>query len=182
MDDKDLIWEEIKTEHIISDEWIDFRRSRYRFPDGSEYEPFYSYSRRDFVVIVPFDENGNLICVKQFRQGIHKVTMEFPAGGIEKDEGEDAQLPAAIRELQEETGYVSDEWEHLLTIPSAPAITDNYASLYVARNCKKASGQSLDETEYLNVSVLTPDELQSLIDQNKFEQPIHILAWLLANK
>ena len=88
----------------------------------------------------------------------------------------------AIRELQEETGYVSDEWEHLLTIPSAPAITDNYASLYVARNCKKASGQSLDETEYLNVSVLTPDELQTLIDQNKLEQPIHILAWLLANK
>ena len=182
MDDKDLIWEEIKTEHLITDEWIDFRRSRYRFPDGNEYEPFYSYSRRDFVVIVPFDEDGNLICVKQFRQGIKKVTIEFPAGGIEKDEGPDAEFPAAIRELREETGYVSDDWKHILTIPSAPAITDNYASIYVARNCKKASGQSLDDTEYLNVSVITPEKLQELIDNNNFEQPIHLLAWLLANK
>ena len=29
-----LEWEEIKTEHIVKDEWIDFRRSAYRFPDG----------------------------------------------------------------------------------------------------------------------------------------------------
>ena len=51
-DRKDLIWEEIKTEHIVKDEWIDFRKSAYRFPDGSVFEPYYSYSRRNYVVIV----------------------------------------------------------------------------------------------------------------------------------
>ena len=182
MDDKELEWEELKTEHLITDEWIDLRSSRYRFPNGQEHEPFYSYSRRDFVVVVPFDENGNLICVRQFRQGIKKVTTEFPAGGIEKDEGPDAALPAAKRELQEETGYVSDDWKHIMKIPSSPGISDNYADLYIARNCKKASGQALDETEYLNVNVISPAELQTLIDQGRFEQPIHLLAWLLASR
>ena len=51
--DKDgLAWKEVRTEHIVQNEWIDFRRSAYRFPDGTVFEPFYSYSRRDYVVIV----------------------------------------------------------------------------------------------------------------------------------
>ena len=53
MNDKDLIWEEIETKHIIQDEWIDFRESTYRYPDGRTFTPYYSYSRRDYTVIVP---------------------------------------------------------------------------------------------------------------------------------
>ena len=79
----DLAWEEIKTEHIVKDEWIDFRKSAYRFPDGSVFEPFYNYSRRNYVVIVASDTEGRFICVRQFRQGIKEVTTEFPAGGLE---------------------------------------------------------------------------------------------------
>ena len=67
MNDKDLFWEEVSTEHIVQDEWIDFRRSAYRFPDGSVFGPFYSYSRRDYTVIVASDEEGNFICVRQYR-------------------------------------------------------------------------------------------------------------------
>lgn len=50
--DENLAWEEVRTEHIVQDEWIDFRRSAYRFPDGTVFEPYYSYSRKDYVVIV----------------------------------------------------------------------------------------------------------------------------------
>ena len=81
MTDKDLEWEEISTEHIIQDQWIDFRKSAYRYPDGRVFSPFYSYSRRDYAVIVASDKGGRFICVRQFRQGIKKVTTEFPAGG-----------------------------------------------------------------------------------------------------
>ena len=88
--DKDgLAWEEVKTEHIIQDEWIDFRRSAYRFPDGTMFEPYYSYSRRDYVVIVASDAGGNYLCVRQFRQGIKEVTTEFPAGGLERSDGKE---------------------------------------------------------------------------------------------
>ena len=39
---KNLEWEEISTEHIVSDQWIDFRKSVYRYPDGRVFSPFYS--------------------------------------------------------------------------------------------------------------------------------------------
>ena len=187
-----LAWEEIRTKHIIQNEWIDFRESAWRFPDGSEFEPYYSYSRRDYVVIVASDTEGNYLCVRQFRQGIREVTTEFPAGGIERRDGkeyggpqdlsaEDA-LEAARRELLEETGYESQEWSHLLTIPSNATIADNYAYLFMARNCRKAAEQHLDETEYLNVQKLTADEIETLIHTGKFQQSVHVMAWLLAKE
>ena len=187
-----LAWEEVCTEHIIQDEWIDFRRSSWRFPDGSVFEPFYTYSRRDYVVIVASDEAGNYLCVRQFRQGIRKVTTEFPAGGIERKDGkeygdsgdlnaEDA-LAAAKRELLEETGYESDEWKHLLTVPSNATIADNYAHLFVAKNCRKVSGQDLDETEFLNVKKHAAQEIEEMIKAGEFQQAVHITAWLLSQR
>ncbi|MCR4605760.1 MAG: NUDIX hydrolase [Eubacterium sp.] len=186
---ENLTWEEVKTEHIVNDKWIDFRRSAYKFPDGTIYEPFYSYSRRNFVVIVATDEDGKYICVRQFRQGIGKVTTEFPAGGIERKDGKEYGAPdeeaedaleAAKRELQEETGYVSDEWEKLLIVPSNATIADNYAYLYAARNCRKTSGQDLDETEFLNVSLYPRYEVEEMIRSGRFEQAIHIAAYYMS--
>ena len=194
-ENNNLAWEEIKTDHIIQNEWIDFRESTYRFPDGREIGPFYSYSRRDYVVIVASDEEGNYLCVRQFRQGIKEVTTEFPAGGIERKDGkeyaaedevnapkevaEDA-LETAKRELREETGYESDEWEYLLAVPSNATIADNYAYIFTAKNCRKASGQDLDDFEFVAVIKHTEDEIEEMITEGKFQQAMHIMAWLLA--
>lgn len=219
MSDENLIWEEVSTEHIVQDEWIDFRRSKYRFPDGTEFEPYYSYSRRNYVVIVASDEEGNYLCVRQYRQGIGEVTTEFPAGGIEvkdviagsgngkaqqgecsKDdidakEGADNSsgikvyelnsttkdaLDAAKRELKEETGYESDEWRHLLTVPSNATIADNYAFIFEAKNCRQSSDQHLDDTEFLNVLKHTPTEIEEMVSKGQFQQAVHVLAWLLS--
>ena len=177
--DKDLVWEEISSEHIVQDEWIDFRKSSFRFPDGTEFGPYYNYSRRNYVVVVATDEEGNYICVRQYRYGIRQVTTEFPAGGIEVDDVGGA-LEAAVRELKEETGYMSDEWRHLITVPSNPTLADNYAYVFEAKNCRKISGQELDDTEFLNVRKYTPGEIDKMVKEEKFQQPIHIMSWLMS--
>ena len=188
--DKDLLWEELKTEHIVQDEWIDFRRQAFRFPDGSVYEPYYTYSRRDYVVIVASDEEGRFICVRQFRQGIREVTTEFTAGGIEYKDGDGFEngrsdltenaLIAAKRELSEETGYESDEWKHLITVPSNATMADNYAYIFMATNCKKKTDQKLDDMEFINVELYSADEIERMIADGEFKQAVHILAWLMS--
>lgn len=193
--DRDLVWEEVKVNHLVQDEFIDFREVDYRLPDGKIGPPFYNYSRKDYVVILASDENDNFICVKQFRHGIREVTTEFPAGGIEADtlapyakSGKDGKwleeaFDAAKRELKEETGYVSDDWKHLITVPSNATMADNYAFIFVARNCRLAGAQSLDDTEFINVYLHSAEAIDSMIIDGHFQQAMHIMAWeMLKNK
>ena len=87
--DRDLAWEEVSTEHLVRDRWIDLRRSAFRYPDGKIWEPYYNYPRRDYAIVVASDRERKYLCVRQFRQGIRKVTTEFPAGGIERMDGKE---------------------------------------------------------------------------------------------
>ena len=161
-----------QTRHLVQNRWIDLREVTYTMPDGTVSPPFYTYSRKNYAVIVATDEQGRYLCVRQFRPGLGKVTTEFPAGGIDRsgacqygpdESGQEDPLTAAQRELREETGYVSEDW----------------AYVYRARNCRPAGGQHLDETEFLNVLALSPEALEARIRSGEFEQAVHVMAWAL---
>lgn len=194
MDDKkkqdDLEWEIVHVEHLAQDCWMDLRKVAYKLPDGKVFEPFYTYSRRDFVIIVARDTMGRYICVKQFRPGLNEVTTEFVAGGLEavgdkKFMAGDPEityedpLDAAKRELLEETGYQSKEWKFVFKVPSNATLSDNYAYIYFADHCEKVSVQELDDTEFLNVELYTEEELRKLIYSGGFQQGPHIMAWYM---
>ncbi len=184
----DLNWKKIKTEHIVKDQWIDFRKCTYKLPDGKEFTPYYNYSRRNYVVVIARTIDDKYLTVRQFRHGINALTNEFCAGGIETNENEydrenvEQALDAAKRELNEETGYESKLWRHIKTIPSNPTIADNYAYIFFADECTKVNELHLDDTEFLEVHAYSKNEIDSLIDMNQFEQPVHVMAWLLLNK
>ena len=177
-----------RTRHLVKNRWIDLREVCYTMPDGSESPPFYTYSRKNYAVIVALDEQGHFLCVRQYRPGLGKVTTEFPAGGLNRTdgreygpaEGQEDPLIGARRELLEETGCVSDRWELLMALPSQATMADNWAYLFLARDCRRAGAQHLDDTEFLNVLPLTPAELEERIRTGGFEQAVHVLAWALA--
>lgn len=194
--EKKLYWELINEEHIIQDAWIDFRRNEYKLPDGQTITPVYNYSKHSFSLVVATDRSGNFICVRQYRHGIDEITTEFPAGGIEyvKEEdaasepcitkeniiaSEDEAFEAAKRELREETGYTSDNWTHLLTIPANATISNSNVHIYCATDCTLSASQELDDTEFLNVVLLNETELLSAINGGDFKQALHVLAYYL---
>ena len=183
----ELDLKEHSVKHFAENKWIDLREVWYDTPEGRVSGPYYTYSRKNYCVIVATDETGRYLCVQQYRPGLHQVTTEFPAGGIDRlgdrqyggrdDPGQEDPLAAAKRELREETGYVSEDWEALLTVPSQATMADNYAYVFRARNCRRVDGQHLDEDEYLNALLLSPEELKEAIETGRFEQAVHVMAW-----
>lgn len=193
MDNKDLTWKLKNARHLAQDEWIDFRACDYELPDGEIIGPVYNFSKHSFSIIVARDEQGRFICVRQYRHGIDEVTCEFPAGAIEyKDKSdvpyitfdniiasEEDAFETAKRELREETGYVSEDWKHLMTAPSNATLSNSNVHIYAAENCRKVTGQELDDTEFLNVETLKEEDLVRRIYKGDFKQTIHMLAYFL---
>ena len=75
--------------------------------------------------------------------------------------------------------YVSDCWSHVITAPSDATISDNYAHIFRAKNCRKAGGQELDDSEYLHVELKSPEQIDGLIREGGFQQIVHMLGWML---
>lgn len=176
LDEENLRWKKLSTKHLVQDAWIDFREDKYLLPDGRTTGCFYTYSKKDFVIVVARDTEGRFVCVRQYRQGIEKVTTEFPAGGIEQGE---EPLACAKRELLEETGYQGSSWTKLCRLPANATISGNYMTIFLAEQCERSGSQKLDETEFVDVVLLSEEALQERIDRDEFLQAAHVLGFLL---
>lgn len=125
------------------------------------------------AAVVPVMEDGRILMVKQYRNSIDRYTLEIPAGGLNYKE--EPTIEAAARELEEETGYVSDNLEPLISIVTAIAFCDEVIDIYVAKNLKKTQ-QHLDEDEYIDVCAYTTKELEEMIYSGKIQDSKTVAA------
>lgn len=85
------------------------------------------------AVVVPFTNDGKIVMVTQHRFPVDKVLLELPAGKLGKNE--DPKI-CAIRELEEETGYQSENVVDLGSIYTTPGYSSEKLWIYLARDLK----------------------------------------------
>lgn len=108
------------------------------------------------VAIIPIKEDGKIVLVEQFRKALERSLLEIPAGKLEKGE---EPLITAKRELEEETGYIAEDWEHIQSFYTSPGFADEYIHIYVAKGLmKKENSAQLDEDEFVELKELTIEE------------------------
>ena len=100
------------------------------------------------VCVIPVTENNEVIVERQYRYPLDRVILEIPAGKL--DSPNEDRLSAIQRELMEETGYTADEWTEIGDFHPAPAYSDEYITMYMARGLHKGK-RHLDEDEFLDV-------------------------------
>ena len=127
------------------------------------------------------------LLVQQFRPPVDKVTVELPAGLIDK--GETAEV-AALRELKEETGYVGTAATCSGPLAMSPGLTDESVKLVVCEidmdrpeNIKPV--QHLEESEFIRVLRVPVRTLSSELSRLEAEgampmEGLHLLAVGLA--
>lgn len=142
-------WKEQSREVLVKKYGRGIEKVEYEMPSGDLQEYYLNISGHP-VCIFALTKNNEVILARQFRPGPNKILLELPGGGI--DNGE-ALYIAAERELLEETGY-KGKIEFVTRV-----FSDGYSPLYrhcfVATDCIKIADQKLDDTEDIDVELLS---------------------------
>ena len=140
---------EVRTgsEEIFNGVILHVQRDTVRLPNGSE--TIREVIRHiGAVCVIPVLENGDVVMERQYRYPLDRVILEIPAGKL--DAADEDRFSAIQRDLREETGYTADEWTVLGDFHPAPAYSDEFITMYMARGLRKGD-RHLDEDEFLDV-------------------------------
>ena len=103
-------------------------------PDGHRAEWDY-IDHRGAAAVVPVLDDGRLLMVRQYRDALDRETIEIPAGGL--NGWDEPTINAAARELEEETGYRSDNLTKLVSVVTAVAFCNEVVDVYLATDLSK---------------------------------------------
>lgn len=134
---------------------------------------FYVLDAPEWINVIALTADEEVLLVEQYRYGIQEPTLEIPGGMV--DRGEEP-LESARRELLEETGYRSEEWESLGKVSANPAIMTNFTHIYLAANCVYEGADNPDTHERIIVHRLPLRDFLEKVNEGTIHHSIVVAA------
>ena len=155
---------EIENISTIKSDFLSINTSKYHLNNGETItRDLVVKPLKDAAMVIPKTIDNKYLMVIQPRVSTKKgVAIEFPAGYIE--EGEDV-IKGVERELEEETGYSSNQLEILREYYPDIGACCSMIYLCIAYECKKVREQHLDNSEYIEYIEVTLEELLELVEK-----------------
>lgn len=139
-------------------------------------EEVYDYIHHDgAAAVLPVTKDGKILMVRQYRNALDRFTLEIPAGKL--DAPDEPKIECAARELEEETGFRSENLEFLMTVNTTVAFCDERIGVYIAKDLIP-SKQHLDADESIDVEEWEVKDLLDLIYSGKMTDAKTIAAIL----
>lgn len=170
-------WTRLSNRVLFESPYVTFEHDRYRLPDGGEGDYYYVRSP-GAVMIVPVDEGGRAVLVRQHRYLLGEDSLEFPAGGLKK--GVDP-LDQAKAELREEAGVEAASWTEIGRFASWNGATNEICRVYLARDLSRADGTP-DKTEEFEIVRVPWKELLRLAETNELYDGMTLASVALARR
>jgi ADP-ribose pyrophosphatase len=168
-------WVKLGSREIYRNRILRLREDAYHFIPNDIKKDFTVIEFSDWVNVIPLTTEGDIVMIKQFRHGTDSVTLEIPGGLVEKDDN--SPSVAALREMQEETGYFSDEMIHLGTVEPNPAIQTNHCHTFLARNAYLKSPQDFDPTESIKLELINAEKVLEMIRAGSITHGLVVAAF-----
>ncbi|MCS6903167.1 MAG: NUDIX hydrolase [Candidatus Bipolaricaulota bacterium] len=132
------------------------------------------------VAILAVDDQQRVALVRQFRRAADRELWEVPAGTLEPGE---APLECARRELQEETGFSANEWQHLLTFYTAPGFCTEKMYLFLAQELRPVAQKTEVADEQIEVRFYPRSEIERMLAEfHDAKTLVALLWWLRPNR
>ena len=121
--------------------------------------------------------NDKILLVRQYRKAIEEFIYELPAGIL--NIAEEPQ-EAALRELEEETGYAAHKIKLIYEFYTSPGFSNEKVYLFEASDLVYKA-VNFDEDECIETIEVTKDEAKKMIDTGRITDSktlIGLLHWL----
>ena len=112
------------------------------------------------VCVVPLTNQGEVVCVRQYRYALQRVTLEIPAGKL--DSPLEDHTEAALRELREETGYTPGRIIPIGDLATSPALLTEIIYMYLAEDLTEGEVDP-DEDEFIEFVKIPLEEMVDMI-------------------
>lgn len=170
-------WKTLSSSVALNEKWFTVRKDTIELPSGKVIDDYFVWLSPSIAVAIPYTSDGKFVICQQYRHAAGKIMYQFPAGAVDKNETNEE---AARRELVEETGYTSDDFEHLVDTAAYATKLTGWQHVYLARNAKLTQEPHNDVNEPTKVLLVSPKELMDLIVTNQFQLPESLAGALLA--
>ena len=135
------------------------------------------------VCVVPLTDDGEVVCVRQYRYAHGRMFLEIPAGKLD-GKGEDRR-EAALRELREETGITCEKLTSLGDFYTSAAILDEVITMYLAEGLTFGATE-FDEDEFLIIDKIPLSDMVDMIMRGEIvdskTQAAILKVWILKNE
>jgi 8-oxo-dGTP pyrophosphatase MutT (NUDIX family) len=167
-------WTLLSSELSKSCRIFDLRTDRACSPRTGQTHDFFVIESSSWVNIIPLTADNHVVMVRQYRHGTHEVTLELPGGLVESG---DSPASAALRELQEETGYRAGTAIPLGYVHPNPALQNNRSYSFLAENVYATGVQKQDEREDIAVVLEPLADIPRLIKEGVITHALVIAAF-----
>lgn len=167
-------WEILDSQWAVDRQWCRVRQDTVKLPNGQIVDDYFVNVRPEIVLIVPITTEREIVFVYQYRHGVQDFLLELPAGSFELPL--ENALNAAKRELEEETGYISEQYILLTTLYDNPVKDTNKIHIFIALDASATGQQKLDITEEIDVILIPVEEVKDKIKNRE----IHVSGSLAA--
>lgn len=166
-------WHTLKDNKVYETPIFDLVRKTVSPGTDKDAGVYYVLDAPEWINVLPITPENKIILVEQYRHGVNEVTLEIPGGMV--DPGEQP-LEAAKRELLEETGYTSEEWDSLGKASSNPAIMTNFTHLFLAKNCMPEAEPETGQFEDITVHMIPLEEFWDWVRRGTIHHSIVLAA------
>jgi 8-oxo-dGTP pyrophosphatase MutT (NUDIX family) len=168
-------FELIKSETLLQGRAFKVKRDYLKTPNGDETK-LEIIEHGGSVVLVPIDDEGNLLLVRQYRHAAQQDLLELPAGTRnEKEPFEEC----AAREIREETGMEAGKLQKVGDFYLAPGYSTEFMAVFLATDLKH-NPLKADFDEFLQVEKISIKKAVELFQSGKMLDAKSLAAWLLA--
>ncbi|HKG53452.1 MAG TPA: NUDIX hydrolase [Anaerolineales bacterium] len=168
-------FELIKSETLLQGRAFKVRRDYLKTPTGDETK-LEIIEHGGSVVVVPIDDDGNLLLVRQYRHAAQQDLLELPAGTRHKEEPFEE---CAAREIREETGMEAGKLKKVGNFYLAPGYSTEFMAVFLATELKHNPLQA-DFDEFLQVEKIPVRKAIELFQSDEMLDAKSLAAWLLA--